>query len=140
MVVGHDRRRIALRAVGRRTIIAIARQYRAGLAESLRVGLNALWPIERQLFVFLADMPVVPKALPSRLARALRSGDAAVRPRGRAGPGHPVLLRRPDRLAMARLRGDSGLGALIAGRTRWIATNERHAADIDTRRDLSRRR
>jgi molybdenum cofactor cytidylyltransferase len=138
VVVGHDRWRIAARVDRPRATLIFARDHRAGLAASLRAGLRALRANEREVFIFLGDMLAVPPTLPARLARAMRPGIAAVRPRGRDGPGHPVLLRRPDRATIDRLGGDSGLGALIAGRTRWIATKDRRPPDIDTRRDLAR--
>ncbi|TVV73696.1 nucleotidyltransferase family protein [Sphingomonas solaris] len=140
VVAGHDRARIARIARGPRTSVVFAHDHPLGVSASLRAGLAALWPIEREIFVFLGDMPAIPAALPRRLARSLRPGDDAVRPRGRDGPGHPVLLRRPDRATVARLRGDRGLAGLIAGRTRWLTDNARQPADIDTRRDLARSR
>ena len=133
-MIGADRGRRARAAHA----LVFARDHRDGLAASLRAGLARAVADEREVFVFLGDMPACRPALPARLARGLRPGMAAVRPRGAVGPGHPVLLRRPDRETIDRLRGDRGLGALIAGRTRWIATRRRRPADIDTRRDLAR--
>ena len=141
VVVGHDRARIVRHIRGIRTTIVFARDHREGLGASLRAGLKALRCNERDLFVFLGDMPTVPLGLTGRLARALRPGLDAVRPRGQAGPGHPVLLRRPDRDTIDRLCGDSGLAALIGGRTGWVATGRTgtaRPADIDTRSDLAR--
>ena len=102
VVVGHDRWRIAARARGPRTSIVFASGYQTGLAASLRAGLNALRPREREIFVFLGDIPSIDRHLPARLARAMGPGFAAVRPRGPTGPGHPVLLRRPDRATIER--------------------------------------
>lgn len=137
VVVGHDRARIAAQVRGPRVTVVTAKEYSAGVSASVRAGFAALWPIERAVFVFLGDTPEIPRGLPARLARALRPGTGAVRPRGRSGPDHPVLLRRPSRELLAALHGDRGLGALIAGRVRWIENRRRHPADIDTRRDLS---
>nr|WP_197276968.1 NTP transferase domain-containing protein [Sphingomonas profundi] len=138
VVVGRDRARVAAAARGPRVSIVHARHHAKGVGESLRAGLAALRPAERTVFLFLGDVPVVPPGLTFRLARALRPGTVAVRPRDRAGPGHPVVMRRPSREIVARLQGDRGLGALIAGGTRWIGTVGHRSADIDTRRDLAR--
>ncbi len=140
VVVGHDRDRI-IRQVRRPGVsIVLARDYRDGVAASLRAGVAALRPRESEIFVFLGDMPNVSPLLAGRLARRLKPGDAAVRPRSAAGPGHPVLLRRPSRAILSRLSGDRGLGALIAGETRWVQIAERRSPDIDTRRDWARHR
>lgn len=138
VVVGHDHARVAAQARGPRVTIVTARDHRDGASASLRAGLAALRPAERTLFLFLGDMPAVSTGLPARLARALRPGVAAVRPRGRGEPGHPVVMPRPDRRTIEKLSGDRGLGALIGGRTRWIETRTPRPADIDTRRDLAR--
>ncbi len=138
VVVGHDRLRVAAQVRGPRVTTVFARDHRSGASASLRAGLGALRPAERTLFLFLADMPAMPPGLPAKLLRALRPGTVAVRPRGRHGPGHPVVLRRPSAEVVAKLRGDQGLGALIAGGTRWIGTNDRRPPDVDTRRDLAR--
>ncbi|MET0270364.1 MAG: NTP transferase domain-containing protein, partial [Sphingomonas sp.] len=96
-------------AGGRAAVIVRARRYRAGLSESLRAGLAALRPGEREIYVFLGDMPAVPPLLARRLARAMKPDVAAVRPVHRGQPGHPVLLRRPSPAAIAALSGDRGL-------------------------------
>ena len=138
VVLGHDRARMSRAVRHPRVTTVFARDHRRGASASLKAAMRALWPGERQLFVFLGDMPAVPHGVPARLSRALRQDDLAVRPRGIHGPGHPVLLRRPDRAMVAALAGDRGLGALLAGGTRWIESGRRQSADVDTRRDLAR--
>lgn len=101
---------------------------RDGLSASLAAGLAALRPIEREVLIFLADMP---------FARAprfrLQPGVEAVRPVFRGQPGHPMLVR--SQAARIRLgKGDRGLsGALRVGFVRGSAA---HILDVDTRRAL----
>jgi molybdenum cofactor cytidylyltransferase len=141
VVTGSDRARVA-RCVGARhgprLRLVHARDHREGIAGSLRAGLAALRPCERALFVFLGDMPDVPAGLTARMLRALKPGVAVVRPSAGPAPGHPVLIRRPDRSAVAALRGDRGLSGLLSGRVHWIETPARALRDVDRRRDLRR--
>ncbi|MET0268801.1 MAG: nucleotidyltransferase family protein [Sphingomonas sp.] len=140
VVTGHDHVRVARAVRGPRVRVVHARAHRAGVSASLRAGITALWPVERAIYVFLGDMPTVPPSLVRRQARALVPGVAAVRTRGRAGPGNPVLLRRPDADVVARLTGDRGFAPLIIGKIRWIDAGGGQPMDVDTRYDLSRLR
>lgn len=134
VVVGADHLRVAkaVRSATRVTVVR-ARDYREGIAASLRAAHAALRPIEREAFVFLGDMPAVPHGLALRLARV--PGSASVRPRHRGAPGHPVLVRGPLLKAMGNLRGDQGLHDEAM---RWIEAGRGCVADVDRRHDLSR--
>jgi molybdenum cofactor cytidylyltransferase len=103
-----------------------------GVSASLAAGLEALRPIEREVLIFLADMPF---ARTSRLR--LQPGAEAVRPHFKGRPGHPVLIRaHVARLRLAK--GDRGLsGTLGAVFVRGTAAN---LFDIDTLADLRRAR
>lgn len=110
----------------------VARRHRDGLAASLQAGLAALRPIEREVLVFLADMPfaTAPKGL------RLGAGQAAVRPVWRGKPGHPLLVRTAVARRVA-LSGDQGL----AGRLKDIgavAGGPGNLIDIDTPAALRR--
>lgn len=120
-------------ARGMRVTIVRARRHREGMAESLRAGLEALWPIERAAFVFLGDMPAVPPHLAARLARARVAGADAARPQHRGRPGHPVLLRRPTPDAISRLTGDRGLAPLLRN-VRTVSSGAGVLLDVDTPR------
>jgi len=109
-----------------------ARNARAGLSASLAAGLAALRPVEREVLIFLADMP---------FARApvlwLRPGVEAVRPAFSGQPGHPMLVRVG--VAKGRLgEGDRGLGVVL--RTAFVRGSEAHVLDIDSPRALRRAR
>lgn len=131
VVVGRqgDRVAAAARRVDSRVRVVRSRRWRAGRAESLTAAIAALWPIEREVFVFLADMPEVPPLLAGQLAR--RFG-APARTCHRGGPGHPVLL---DAEALAQVRGS---GRFARSRLRALAAHRGCRFDVDRRRDLHR--
>lgn len=111
--------------------IVRARRARAGLGESLKAGLRVLRPRETELFLFLGDMPAVPRWLAGRLARG-----SAVRPVFAGQPGHPVHLMRPDAALVERLSGDRGLGALLTGTGRTLRGPRGAVLDVDRPGDL----
>ena len=124
------------RTIPRRPAIApvVARRHRDGLAASLAAGLAALRPIEREVLIFLADMPF------ARLPRGARllPGCDAVRPVHDGAPGHPLLVRT----AVARrisLSGDQGLAGKLGAiaSVRGVIGN---LMDVDTRAALRRAR
>jgi molybdenum cofactor cytidylyltransferase len=101
-----------------------ARDAKRGLSASLAAGLGALRPIDREVLIFLADMPFAQ-------ARSLRltPGFDAIRPRFGGQPGHPMLVRsHAARLALGR--GDKGLAGAL--RTAFVAGKPGHVLDIDT--------
>ncbi|HEX8447035.1 MAG TPA: nucleotidyltransferase family protein [Sphingomonas sp.] len=133
VVTGHGRAAVTRAARGPRTTIVRARDHAEGMGASLRAALRALRPCERQMLLFLGDMPAVPPGMAGRLARALRAGDAGVRPAYRGRPGHPVLLRLPPPMVP---KGDAGPGRGLAMRT--VAGPRGCVQDIDTRQMLIR--
>jgi len=83
-----------------------------------------LRPIEREVLIFLADMPF---ARAPRLR--LGPGAEAARPAFSGQPGHPLLVRA--RVAKDRLgKGDTGLGRAL--RTTFVRGSRAHVFDVDT--------
>jgi molybdenum cofactor cytidylyltransferase len=105
----------------------------APLSDTLRAGLAALRPIERDVFVFLGDMPGIYPGEPRRLIRASRGRPGIVRPRYRGMPGHPVLACRVRTIPLGH--GDRGFRP-DPPRIRWIAGGSACVADVDRRGDL----
>jgi molybdenum cofactor cytidylyltransferase len=109
---------------------------REGIGESLSVALAALRPIEREVIIYLADMPLA--RLPNRIT--LRSSLDAVRPIWKGERGHPVLIRSQ----VARnvlLRCDRGLGVALARcRLAEVQGQPGNVLDIDTPAALRRLR
>jgi molybdenum cofactor cytidylyltransferase len=115
----------------------VAARRGAPLSVSLRAGIAALAPIERDAFIFLGDMPGVDPRIAAMLARRLAPQMVAARPRHRGVPGHPVLIRNV-RTAVAP-RGDAGF-RLPTGRVAWIEGRRRCVLDVDSAGDLARLR
>ena len=120
--------RLAAAAASRSRGMRIVRaaRHRDGLGASLAAGLSALRPIDREVLIFLADMPL---ATVHRRVR-LGAGQDALRPVFRGKPGHPMLVRTMVARGIVNERGDSGLaGGLSAEGWRGSAAN---LIDIDT--------
>lgn len=126
-------RRIAAITRGRCAIV-VARDHERGMGSSLAAGLAALRPIEREVLVFLGDMPFA--FAPRRLR--LCPGLEAARPMVEGVPGHPMLVRR-DVAARVRPLGERGL-ASSSIRVGSIAGGAGHRIDIDTPAALARAR
>ncbi len=86
-----------------------------GMAATLRAGIAALPADAGGAFVFLGDMPLVPPALPPRLAEALANGARAAAPVFENKRGHPVLFGRTLFAALMALSGDEGARAVLRG-------------------------
>ena len=124
-----------------------------GLASSLRVGLDAAAvevpgaaevPGPEAALVVLGDQPAVrPEVIRAVLDAAASPGSAGalfVRPRYPEDPApNPVLVRRDAWPLAAALRGDRGLGPLLAARPELVAEVPVEGAnpDVDTPEDLA---
>jgi molybdenum cofactor cytidylyltransferase len=107
----------------------------APLSTSLRVAIAALRPIERDVFIFLGDMPDVDREAAARLVRRGWRGYAAVRPRHRGLPGHPVFVRN----VRGRTLGTGDAGFRIERQAMgWIQGGPGSIRDVDRRGDLRR--
>lgn len=116
-----------------------------GLASSLRIGLAALAHPDRRpaptaALVVLADQPLLRLSVIEALVSAWRLAPGTLRPRYAeqpGEPGHPVLLDRVDWPLAEGLRGDKGLGALLAGHAgvRLVGVPGANP-DVDTAEDL----
>jgi len=108
-----------------------ARRHAEGLAASLAAGLAALRPIEREIILFLGDMPM---ARPPRMR--LSPGFDAVRPAVAGKPGHPMLARTEIARRIGG-KGDRGLAAMLdPARIATVRGRRANLLDIDTRRAL----
>jgi molybdenum cofactor cytidylyltransferase len=128
--------RVMLRRDGLRGVRAVpVRTSGAPLSVSLRCAVKALRPIERDVFIFLGDMPHVAPALAGRLLRRSWRGYAAVRPMHGGVPGHPVLVRNLRARTMSD--GDAGF-RFDRGTVGWISGGVGAVGDVDRRSDLAR--
>ncbi|PTQ10130.1 4-diphosphocytidyl-2C-methyl-D-erythritol kinase [Sphingomonas oleivorans] len=137
VVTGADRARVAAIVRGPGVTIVHAADHRQGISASLRRGIAALRPIEREVTIHLGDMPFVADARRWRLA----AGQDALRPIAGGRPGHPVLLRTEVARRARDLAGDKGLGTLLSGLRLGVAkAGPGSLIDIDSRAMLIRAR
>ncbi|WP_174274819.1 nucleotidyltransferase family protein [Sphingomonas bacterium] len=130
------RRAVIARARWPGLTVLVARDARRGIGASLARGIAALRPIDREVAIFLADMPFAR----APLRWAIGADRDAVRPVYRGRPGHPVLVRAAILRGLA-IAPDAGLAALLdRRRAAGIAGSPGHALDIDTPRALRRLR
>lgn len=99
----------------------VATDWATGMSASLRVGVAALPDDAEGAFVFLGDMPDIPRELANRLAAAVRNGAPAAVPTHLGQRGNPVLLGRALLAKVQSLTGDRGARALLSD-----------AADVDS--------
>jgi molybdenum cofactor cytidylyltransferase len=98
---------------GERLRIVHAANYAEGMAHSLRAGIAGLPADAAGAFIFLGDMPRVPREILAPMAGAVRAGAPAAAPVFDGRRGNPVLIGRglfPDLLALA---GDAGARRIL---------------------------
>jgi molybdenum cofactor cytidylyltransferase len=121
--------------------IVHAADYAGGMAHSLRAGIAALPQDAAGAFVFLGDMPRVPREVLQPMADAVQAGAPAAAPTFAGRRGNPVLISRslfPDLLA---LTGDAGARRLLdalGDRLALVdAPDDGVLFDVDQRSDLA---
>jgi molybdenum cofactor cytidylyltransferase len=114
--------------------------YAAGLSASLIAGIAAMPADAEGAFVFLGDMPRVPRAVLEPLAQALGEGAEAAAPVFEGQRGHPVLFSAALFPQMLNLAGDQGAGGLLRALgeavVRVAAADDGVLYDVDRREDL----
>lgn len=87
----------------------------SGMGASLAAGLGALDASSAGTYVFLGDMPRVPRALIPDMAKIMASNRSiqAVAPQFEGQRGHPVLLSASLFPKLMALNGDQGAGAVL---------------------------
>jgi len=120
-----------------------AADHAEGMAASLRAGIGSLPAEIRGAFVFLGDMPRVPRAILGPLAAAVAAGAPAAAPVFGGRRGNPVVLDRALFAEVAALSGDVGarpvLQALGARLALVEAPDDGVLFDVDERGDLTGR-
>lgn len=118
------------------------RDYRAGMAGSLRLGVRALPSAATKAFVCLGDMPGVDARLLRRLCSAWAADVDVVRPVCRRRPGHPVLVSARLSAGFDTLSGDQGAKSILADipeqRQRHVPWHAGCILDADTPASLRR--
>jgi len=105
------------RRIGREADLRLvhAPDHEDGMGASLRAGAASLPADTSGVFVFLGDMPRIPKSVLVPLSRALADGAKAAAPVFDGKRGHPALIG-PDLLPdLLTLGGDAGARAVLQG-------------------------
>jgi len=124
------------------TLVVVNPGWEAGLASSLRVGLDLLGREARYdaAFIVLGDQPQIPPEVPAALlAGAEESGRPVVVPVYRYQRGNPVLVSRALWGRLMSLEGDAGAAAVFQAHPAWVhEVRFDHAApaDVDTPGDI----
>lgn len=109
------------------------------LSVSLKAGIAAAGDCDG-VFIFLGDMPLVPRDAATGLA-SLLDGNLAAIPRFEGRNGHPVLLSARAFPEVAGLAGDEGAGRLLKRREDVAfldCASEGVLLDVDRTEDLAR--
>jgi len=109
----------------------ICAEWRAGIAASLRCGVEALPDAER-VIVTLGDAPTITPAVIARFVNASPGTRASYDGR----PGHPVVLGRSHVDAIAGLTGDQGARDLLVRGATIECVALSSGRDVDTAEDL----
>jgi molybdenum cofactor cytidylyltransferase len=133
---GAEARMAEVRALGTDARVVEHAGFRAGMAGSLRAGIDALEGDVDAVVVALADQPLVRRDVIRALIERWRTTAAsAVAPRYRDGQGNPVLFARTAFPALSRLRGDVGARAALqtlGSAVSLVPIDDDIPADVDT--------
>ncbi|HVI31207.1 nucleotidyltransferase family protein [Phenylobacterium sp.] len=91
-----------------------AADYALGMAHSLRMGIAGLPGETLGAFVFLGDMPRVPRDILQPMAEAVQAGALAAAPVFQGRRGNPVLLAAELFPQVLALTGDAGARQVLA--------------------------
>lgn len=119
-----------------------AADHAEGMAASLRAGIASLPTHSMAAFIFLGDMPRVPRAVLAPLAEAVRTGAPAAAPVFEGRRGNPVVLSRALFAEALALAGDTGARPILqslGGRLALVESPDDGVLfDVDEPGDLDR--
>lgn len=125
---------------GTRAVLARNTNPRAGLSESLRVGLQAVPADAEAILIALGDQPLIDPAVVNQLVVAWRAGRGTIIvPEYRGERGNPVLFDASLRADLMQIEGDQGARSLLDARSAGVfrlLTDEAVPRDVDTTDDL----
>jgi molybdenum cofactor cytidylyltransferase len=90
-----------------------AQDHTEGMAATLRAGVASLPADTSGVFVFLGDMPLIPRGVAAALAEALTPGKLAAVPTFGGRRGHPALFHASTFPALRGLTGDQGARSML---------------------------
>lgn len=144
LVTGHAAEKVQGSVAGLDLLAVHNPAYAEGLSASLKAGVAALPDTVRGAVILLADMPFVTAGVIDRLIARFETAPAepdAVVPLWNGRQGNPVLIGRALFPEVAKLEGDRGAKALLAGPGRLILDcpidDSAIEIDVDTREILA---
>jgi molybdenum cofactor cytidylyltransferase len=139
VIIGEHVRLIGDALAGLDCHLVEATDWQQGISASIRAGVAGLPDEGEGAFLFLGDMPLVPVALCSELARLAQHSGYAARPRVDGKPGHPVCFVRSALPDLMQLSGDRGAGDALKDRAlAYLDTDDSGALlDIDDAASLA---
>lgn len=96
-----------------RLLLVFAEDHAKGLSASLKAGIRTVAADTDGVFVFLGDMPKVPRSIFAGLAEAVDNGAPAAAPVFQGKRGHPVLFAPGLIEEILELEGDKGANGLL---------------------------
>ncbi len=142
VVLGHQADKLRRALPARKLSFALNKQYREGMASSIRCGIAALDDTVDAALIVLADMPRVQPQTVASLIGALKpeEGRTIALPRYRGKRGNPVLFARQHFGELMALEGDQGAKELLVAHAEAIievAVDDAGVlVDVDTREML----
>lgn len=136
VMTGADRGRVQglVHSVGnQRLSVNLASDHHHGHRASLLCGLNSLRSNEKEVLIFLGDMPMLDRNIGRRLTKAVNPASLAVRATHRGLPGHPVLIRN---ISKVRDRLERGESPFRSGEVTHVEAGKESIQDIDRPGDL----
>ncbi len=144
LVTGHAAEKVLSSVADLDLFVVHNPAYAEGLSGSLKAGVAALPESVRGVVILLADMPFVTAGVIDRLIACFEAAPIepdAVVPLKDGRQGNPVLIGRNLFPEVAKLEGDRGAKALLAGQGRLILDCPIDDAgieiDVDTREILA---
>jgi molybdenum cofactor cytidylyltransferase len=139
VVVGHSAPEVARIIAGAKAKVVVNREYRSGLASSIRAGLAAVSQESGAAIICLADQPLISPRLLARIVsrwRLTKAGIVVSSSQGQISP--PVLFSRRLFHELEELRGDRGAKSVVERHPGFESVQVRSGAllDVDTEKEL----
>ena len=138
VVLGHDQTLIKKKIKKNRKIkLVINKNFRSGMASSIKAGLKKINIKTKGFFVCLGDMPKVNKNIYNKIIKSFNKHNQIIVPYFNNKRGNPVIFPIKYKKKFFKLKGDNGAKKLIKNNCQKIIfKNNAVVFDIDYKKDL----
>ncbi len=138
LVLGHDQTLIKKKIKKNRKIkLVINKNFRSGMASSIKAGLKKINIKTKGFFVCLGDMPKVNKNIYNRIIKSFNKHNQIIVPYFNNKRGNPVIFPIKYKKKFFKLKGDNGAKNFIKNNSQKIVfKNNAVVFDIDYKKDL----